>query len=1481
VSDASPNPVPVPVRPRRTLRIVLALCAGLVAALAALVALLPTLVSLGAFRGTVVSAIGGSVNGTVSIGSLRLGWSGPLEVTGLAIDDASTGTKVTADLSVEQGLWTLVTRGLAELDVRVSGSLRTTRAADGTLGIARLAREPAPGAPAAPGGAPAAEPLPPGALSRLPDPLRRARLALEGVSVEVLDAAGATEWAVRDLKGALAVERGADATVTLAGSTEVGGQRGAIDLSATFGRMVGADGVVRLAGSGAALRAQVSEAPVAAAGMSMRIVKARVDVRSDDLAGRVEANVDAEASIEGEPGAAVRAALVFDRLLAADGTPVVDLAAIHGSLEATSVPTRPFERFVAGSGIELARDAGPRIDLVARFADATGGDIDLSVRGASVTLAAKGSVDPQTRAATLRTVSLDGTLAPALLESVAQFAVSAPARLSLRATDVVVPAAGADGRFPIDEMRFAADATLALDGLRVPGPEGTVPLDVASIRATLRAAPVGAGVGFDVVADGAAARPAAPGAAPSPGALRAVGTLARGGAWGVRGTATVTDLPSALVQPFVPRSLPLRLAEDLGPVVRTVDVSISGDDSRAIGLRLDAPNAEVRAKGRVEAGSWRLDEAATVSVRRIRPALLAHWGVHVDAPLAARIGIARVAVPADGSIDLRRVGIEARVECVPADARVPVGVRAGAADDAPLAWLHAALVSLRSEAVGADASADVELRAATGAADPATVATASVRAKGLGDASSQALESARLSLGVRVPDVRNAAVAALVPAAAGTLAAMGASTHAIEATYEGTVLEGELKASVTGDAGDRVTLEASVAPRSVAATAVAAVRATPALVRHLAGDGGPALRAPAAVEVRSDPVSFARTATWSFSTPTSATVRVRVPEATVGGIAPSVGDLAVGDAVAKADVALDAGARVTRADVTLDAKLAAAREGAAAVPIAPVAARAKWSAGAPGEDAAWDASVALDGISGDGLGTLLALDEATRREVGTGARVRADARGAGGGVAFEAESTLERLRVRAKGSLRDGMVELADSTAALELAPAQALAALNGLRAPVGDDGKPRPPMWKDVSKVSVVADVRSLWMRTDGLAGMAARLDVKVGPVRLVPSEGAPVDVDGVEVAVDAPSPERPASVRVRSSITEGGQKLPLALDGTVAGWLGADGKPSADRIRIDAQLKAERASTRALGAVLGLGTDLSEAMGPDVTVEATVRSPAPGSADAVATVTSRYLTVRAPAVSLRDGVVAVAPAAPVVAEFIPTPPVRRHWLGSVNPVLRDIRLKDERRPIRLELTSLAYPLDGDRARLSGDVRLTVGEVLFERTLKNESLDFMNVFRTSSPTPVEGIVNPLAVSVRRGQLKYKDFEVGIERQGDAWKTRLVFDGDIDLVRSPPYARAITANYPLGSVARDAIGKLPSEEGAPISDVLSTITLGAGDAVMVGIKFYGPLGAVDGRAVPLRMTANLKFDGKAIEKGLQKAGERAIDAIGDLLRKKK
>jgi len=1482
VDSSTTSRHPTATRGRRIVRIALWSGGALLVVLGAVVALLPTILGSGMVRHAVAGAIGDRVNGTVALQELRVGWSGPMGVRGLVIDDPAGGTRISADVSVDQGLWALITRGVAELDVRVSGSLRSARMDDGTFGIGRLAKEPEVATPPAAAAAKDAAPGASDAIARIPDGLRRARLSLDGITVELTDARGAVEWAVRDVKGELAAERGADLSLTVVGNTEMAGERGTVDVSATLNRMVGADGALRLRGAGAQVRARVTEAPVAASGMAMRIAQLRADVRSEDLTGRIQADIEAEASIDGEPGAAVRAALVFDRLLAADGTPVIDLAAIHGSFEAKSVPTRPFERFVAGTGLELARDVGPRIDVAATFADAVGGQIELSARGSAISISAQGGVDPTTRVAALRSVSLDGTLAPALLESVAQFTVAAPARLSLRATDVVVPASGADGGFPLNQLRFAADVALALDGLQVPGPGGPVPLDVASLRAALRADPVGSGIAFDVTAT--PARPAgdAAGIAPAPGGFRAAGTLAPGGAWGIHGTASVTDLPSALVQPFVPRDLPLSLAEDIGPTVRTIEVSIDDGESRGIGIRVDAPNVAVAATGRVEAGAWRLDAPATVSVRAIRPALLANWGVHVDAPLSARVRVAKLTVPAEGAFDPSRTGVDVHAECGPVDGRV-VGVRPGAEAAAPVAWLHGASVDVRSEAIGTEAIAELALRAAAGPTEPASAVAGTLRATGIGDASAKALESARLALAVRAPAVPNSLVTAFLPAAADPLKAMGATTHAAELSYDGTVMDGALKATVTGDAGDRVFVEATVAPQAVTATVHVAADITPALMAHFTGEAGPALRSPAALEVRSGPVVLPRTGTWVLGMPSTAALTARVPAMTVGGLAPGVGDLAIGDAVAKADVALHPDARVARAEVTLDATLAAVRSGGTPVPVAPLAARASWMAGKGDAPADWTAAVTMQGVSGDGLGALLALDEAARREIGAGARVRAEARGASGGIAFEAESTLERMRVRAAGTLRDGVVELADSTATLELSPAQALAMLNDLRAPVGEDGKPRPPMWKEVSAVTVSADVRSLRMRTDGLVGMAARLDARVGPVRLVPADGAPIQVDGVDVAVDAPSTEAPTAIRVRSSVTEGGKKLPLALDGTVAGWLGADGKPSADRIRLDATLKAERASTRVLGALMGLGSDLELAMGPEVTVDAVVQSPAPGSADGTASVTSKNLSVRVPSVTLRDGMVRIAPQKPAVAEFIPTPPVRQHWLGSLNPVLRDIRLKDERQPIRLELTSLGWPLDGDRAKLSGDARLTVGPVLFERTVKNESLDFLNVFRASSPAPVEGIVSPLVVAVRKGQLKYADFEIGIDPQGNAWKTRLVFDGDIDLVATPPYARAITANYPLGSVAREAIGKLPSDEGTPLANALSALTLGAGDALMVGVKFSGPLGTVDGRTVPLKVTANLKLDGKALEKGVQQAGQKAIEALGqglgDLLNK--
>jgi hypothetical protein len=122
-------------------------------------------------------------------------------------------------------------------------------------------------------------------------------------------------------------------------------------------------------------------------------------------------------------------------------------------------------------------------------------------------------------------------------------------------------------------------------------------------------------------------------------------------------------------------------------------------------------------------------------------------------------------------------------------------------------------------------------------------------------------------------------------------------------------------------------------------------------------------------------------------------------------------------------------------------------------------------------------------------------------------------------------------------------------------------------------------------------------------------RLDLR--PVTLVPTSGETVVVETVSVAIDAPGLTKPATVKANASITgtgAGAAKFPLALDAKLVDWGSADGSILGDRMRVDGTLKAEHASTRVLGALLGMGTELEEAIGPDITVDAAVASTAPG---------------------------------------------------------------------------------------------------------------------------------------------------------------------------------------------------------------------------------------------------------------------------------
>ena len=1452
-------------------------------------ALAPTFVSWGLFRGAILGAVSGAVNGTVSITSLEVGWFSGVDVRGFTIDDPPSGNRVQVDARVEQGLWHVLRSGLSGLDVHVSGAVKTRREGVGVITLGQLVRTAEPGT-----AKPAAVPAAGGSGGILPAGLD-VRLSIDGITVEVAEPDGAIFAAVREFKGAAHVAAGGETTVKFTARTELQGTAGSLDVDLAAPGIFDAAGALHFAGTPITASIKASDAAFLAGGLGIRVKDATVSVTGKDLTGAVDADVRVAASFEGQPLSAITAKLRFDRLLSASGEPIFDLSAIHGSVRAESIPTMPFQRFVAGTGMELGRDLGPRLDLDTTFADATGGAIEFSLRSDAVTLRASGSVDPATRAATLRTVEADAALAPAMLAAVADLTVSAPARLSLRARDVAIPAAGADGTFPVDRIAFDSTLTLTLAGLQVPGPDGRVPLDISEIRGSLKAAPIADGIALDVSAVSASAAKAAP--------MHVVAAARMGGVFGAYGSLRVEALPTALVRPFMPRDMAIDVARDVGSSIALIDASLGNGSTPAFAVRMESSMVQAELRGAVAAdGAVRVESGSTVTAKAIEPALLAHFGVDVDAPLAASVQLKKLELPASPGTQLGKIAGDVAVDIGPARRQAPVHLLVGKGADRRSFELG----EIRLEAVTAALGEDARVKAQV-SFDGMPVKV-SVGAANLKDLSQQSIDSAALLADVSIAGITAARVAREVPAVADILPQVGTGVFDVGVHYQGSLADGRGTVALTSgptklDANVTLTREA------LAVNAEFATNVEPGLVRAAAPAFTGALAAPAKLGLRVESVSMKRTMPWGFEAPASAKANIRLASATMTGIPGLSGDAAVTDLAL--DVTVGLGDRMT-ANGTLAAKLSGRRAGAALQQIAPVDARFGWRAASGTQPAGWDVEAKLDGISGDGLATIIDLDESMRKEIGKDARITAKATSAGDrDIAFEVQSTLERLKADLRGQLAGDELIIANSSADITIPGAQATELLNAISAKNDEGGKKKEPAWKQVGAVGVKATLTSVRVKIGGSAVEAApaaaapaapaamvakpsiklppgtsavvRLDLR--PVTLVPTSGETVVVETVSVAIDAPGLTKPATVKANASISgtgTGAAKFPLALDAKLVDWGSADGSILGDRMRVDGTLKAEHASTRVLGALLGMGTELEEAIGPDITVDAAVASTAPGSAVANATVASKYMQMQAPAIHLDAGVITVAAPKPVVIDFIPSEPLRRRYLAAINPIFRDVRLADEKKPIRFTVEAVKYSLDGNRAAMDGDMKLVVGDVLLERNPNNAVLNTLKIFQAKDGKLVEGVIDPLVVTIRQGQLKYKDFSVGIERQGKGWVTRLIFDGDIDLTQEPPYARAIAANYPLASVAREVVNVLPSEDGGgSIANALNTISLGMADAVQLRIRLRGPLGEVNGQPAKLEQKVKVIFNTKDIGKDVGQTVESIGEKIGDLFGKKK
>lgn len=154
-----------------------------------------------------------TMQGPVAVKSLDVGWSGPIRLTGVTIQDPQAGASgkpvVAVDITWSHGLWSFLRAGMDLGTTTISGSVDIVRstAADGTV-TSNLDRALAP--PTGAAAAPSTSSTPTAQPATLPEGLK-ATLDLAGLDVSLteLDAQGATiaRAMMKSLKGQMTIDR--------------------------------------------------------------------------------------------------------------------------------------------------------------------------------------------------------------------------------------------------------------------------------------------------------------------------------------------------------------------------------------------------------------------------------------------------------------------------------------------------------------------------------------------------------------------------------------------------------------------------------------------------------------------------------------------------------------------------------------------------------------------------------------------------------------------------------------------------------------------------------------------------------------------------------------------------------------------------------------------------------------------------------------------------------------------------------------------------------------------------------------------------------------------------------------------------------------------------------------------------------------------------------------------------------------------------
>ncbi|MEM7755798.1 MAG: hypothetical protein AAF297_09210 [Planctomycetota bacterium] len=392
-------------------------------------------------------------------------------------------------------------------------------------------------------------------------------------------------------------------------------------------------------------------------------------VEARDFAGGIGLTIESSVRIDGDPAGRVAGTLEFTGLLDADGAPRTGaLPAMSGSVAATGLALGLVEPLFAGSGIELTRDIGRRLDVTAEARTDAGGvrSVDIDARASGLVASAAIEVTPAGDVVRLGDAGarIEIGSADRIAERLAggagvEIVNVQPFNVVVSRFQAPVAALGAGDLRGIAfgaELR-PGDTTAWVQSLVT---DDRRHVALSDLRVSLDSRGLGDGVRIGL--SGLARVDNRP-AGELTGDLFAAGVLAQSGASlgvpsRVNGEVRLSEVATEVFQPLV-ADAGLVLTQDIGPVV---DFRISADARSSGGagetdivVTLDSEHARARADIRATDDAVRLSgdglvfehEGAGRAAARVAGLLDADRETSVDAAGSLRVRVPRLRVPID------------------------------------------------------------------------------------------------------------------------------------------------------------------------------------------------------------------------------------------------------------------------------------------------------------------------------------------------------------------------------------------------------------------------------------------------------------------------------------------------------------------------------------------------------------------------------------------------------------------------------------------------------------------------------------------------------------------------------------------------------------------------------------------------------------------------------------------------------------------